>query len=82
MFVGYCDNHARGTFRFLNLQTGKIMLSRNMKWLNETIIDELSSDSYDSPVKIQIIIFSNMMNIKNHQFAPNPQPSYSGNQVN
>ena len=36
MFIGYCEDHARGTHRFVNMKTGKIIISRNVKWLNKT----------------------------------------------
>ena len=34
MFVGYADDHAGDVFRFINVQTKRIILSRDAKWLN------------------------------------------------
>ncbi len=36
MFTGYCDDHAKGTYRFVNLKTGKLIISRNIKWIHKT----------------------------------------------
>lgn len=35
MFLGYADNHAGDVFRFLNLQTHRVILSRDVIWLNK-----------------------------------------------
>ena len=34
MFVGSSDNHAGGVYRFLNVKTKRIILSRDAWWLN------------------------------------------------
>ena len=34
MFVGYADEHTKGVNRFLNIHTKRIILSRDMRWLN------------------------------------------------
>ena len=34
IFVGYADNHAGHVYRFINIQTKKIILSRDIQWLN------------------------------------------------
>ena len=34
IFVGYADDHAGNVYRFINIQTKKIILSRNVQWLN------------------------------------------------
>jgi hypothetical protein len=36
MFVGYSDEHPKNTYRFLNLNTGKIVMSRDIRWLSTT----------------------------------------------
>ena len=33
IFVGYCENHASGTYRFYNLVTREMMVSRDAVWL-------------------------------------------------
>ena len=43
MFVGYVDNHANNVYRFINLKTKKIVMSRNITWLGK-----LYCDLYDS----------------------------------
>ena len=34
IFVGYADDHARIAYRFINVQMKKIILSRDVQWLN------------------------------------------------
>ena len=34
MFVGYADDHSRDTYRFLNIHTKRIIMSRDARWLN------------------------------------------------
>ena len=34
IFVGYADDHAGNIYRFINIQTKKIILSRDKQWLN------------------------------------------------
>ena len=34
IFVGYADDHAGNVYRFINIQTKKIILSRDVQWLN------------------------------------------------
>ena len=34
MFVGYVDDHAGDVYRFINIQTKKVILSRGAQWLN------------------------------------------------
>ena len=34
IFVVYADNHAGNVYRFINIQTKKIILSRDIQWLN------------------------------------------------
>ena len=34
MFVGYADDHTKDVYRFLNIHTKRIFLSRDMRWLN------------------------------------------------
>ena len=35
IFVGYCDDHSSNVFRFLNLKTHSLVLSRDYKWLQK-----------------------------------------------
>ena len=34
MFVGYADDHTKAVYRFLNIHTKRIILSRDVRWLN------------------------------------------------
>ena len=34
MFVGYADDHSRDVYRFLNIYTKRIIISRDVRWLN------------------------------------------------
>ena len=34
MFVGYADDHSRDVYRFLNIHTKWIIISRDVRWLN------------------------------------------------
>ena len=34
MFVGYGDDHTKDVYRFLNIHMRRIILSRDMRWLN------------------------------------------------
>ena len=34
MFVSYAEDHAGDVYRFINIQTKKVILSRDMQWLN------------------------------------------------
>jgi hypothetical protein len=34
MFVGYCNNHPSDTYRFINLQTNRLIVSRDYQWLD------------------------------------------------
>ena len=34
MFVGYADDHSGDVYRFLNIHTKRIIMSRDTRWLN------------------------------------------------
>ena len=34
MFVGYAEDHAGDVYRFLNIHTKRIIMSRDVRWLN------------------------------------------------
>ena len=34
VFVGHADDHAGDVYRFMNVQTKRIILSRDARWLN------------------------------------------------
>ena len=35
MFLGYTADHSEDTYRMLNLETKKVILTRDVKWLNK-----------------------------------------------
>ena len=39
LFLGYLENHAGNTFKFLNLETNKVVLSRDVIWLNKNFAE-------------------------------------------
>ena len=62
IFVGHADDHAGNVYRFIKIQTKKIILSRDMQWLNsfwkeykkrkdysKKLVDEFSSHDEDDP---------------------------------
>ena len=65
MFVGYADNHAHDVFRLMNLQTNRIVLSRDVQWLNvmwaehknigrNTIIEEDDDDEEENGAEEEV----------------------------
>ena len=40
MFLGYAKDHAEDVFRFLNLETNRVILSRDVIWLNKFVNPE------------------------------------------
>ena len=40
IFVGYADKHAGNVYRFINPSTNRIILSRDVKWLERKYSDE------------------------------------------
>ena len=64
IFVGYADDHAGNVYRFINIQTKKIILSRDIQWLNsfwkeykkrkgdpKNLIDEFYSHDKDDQIQ-------------------------------
>ena len=64
IFVGYADDHAGNIYRFINIQMKKIILSRDIPWLNsfwkeykkrkddsKKLIDEFYSYDEDNPTQ-------------------------------
>ena len=64
IFVGYADDHAGNVYRFINIQMKKIILSRDIQWLNsfwkeykkskcdsKKLIDEFYSHDEDDPTQ-------------------------------
>ena len=40
IFVGYADKHAGNVYRFINPNTNRIIISRDVKWLERKYSDE------------------------------------------
>ena len=36
LFLGYAEDHPEDTYRMLNLETKKVIITRDVKWLNKT----------------------------------------------
>jgi len=53
IFFGYTDKHAGNVYRFINPNTNKIILSRDMKWLERKYGDEkmLSHQSFQMSIR-------------------------------
>ena len=47
MFLGYSDEHANGVCRMMNLNTRKISITRDVKWLNKMHYDHLHGNKVD-----------------------------------
>jgi len=48
MFVGYASNHAGNVYRMLNLKTKRVILSRDVRWLNTFIVtDREENETYE-----------------------------------
>ena len=45
IFVGFADDHAGNVYRFINIQTKKIILSRDIQWLNSFWKEYKKSDN-------------------------------------
>ena len=66
IFVGYADDHAGNVYRFINIQTKKIILSRDIQWLNsfwkeykkrkdgsKKLVDEFYSHDEDDQTQLE-----------------------------
>ena len=64
IFVGYADDHAGNVYRFINIETKQIILSRDIQWLNsfwkeykkrrddsKKLVDELYTPEEDDQTK-------------------------------
>ena len=67
IFVGYADDHAGNVYRFINIQMKKIILSRDIQWLNsfwkeykkrkddsKKLIDEFYSHDEDEQTQMKV----------------------------
>ena len=55
MFVGYADDHAGDLYRFLNVQTNRIIMSRGARWLN--LLWKLYKRKHNHPRRPQVELF-------------------------
>ena len=55
MFVGYADYRAGDAYRFMNVQTKRIILSRDAKWLN--LFWKHNKMKHNSPKRQQVELF-------------------------
>ena len=67
IFVGYADDHVENVYRFINIQTKKIILSRDVQWLNsfwkqykktkddsKKLVDEFFSNDEDDQTRKKV----------------------------
>ena len=47
MFVGYSEHHTKYVYRFLNLKSNKIMMSRDATWMHQTYKDHVKEEIND-----------------------------------
>ena len=55
MFVGCADHHAGDVYRFFNIQTKKVILSRDVKWLN--LFWKHHKMRHNNPRRQQVVLF-------------------------
>ena len=48
MFLGYPDNHAEDVYQFLNISTNKVVMSKDIKWLNVTYGAHKKKDKFQN----------------------------------
>ena len=54
MFVGYPDDHHHDVYRFLNMKTGKIVLSRNYQWTNKSYGEFRKTDTVKESYEMEM----------------------------
>ena len=57
MLVGYCENHSTGTYRFLNMDTRKIIFSRDVIWMNKYFGEFYKVKKEDTRNTIDMVFF-------------------------
>ena len=55
LFVGYADDHAGDMYRFMNVQTKRIILSRDARWLN--LLWKHYKQKHNHPRRQQVELF-------------------------
>ena len=56
MFVGYADDHTKDVYRFLNIHTRRIILSRDVRWLN-TIWKQYKKKSLYAGRQVELFLY-------------------------
>ena len=82
MFVGYAKDHSEDVFRFLKMGTKKIVLSRDVIWLNKLYFhykNSLKSNSFQSyQVEEEVFDTVKKLNKKEHQESNEPAMEQEG----
>ena len=72
MFVGYTDDHAGDAYRFLNVQTKRIIMSRDARWLN--LLWKHYKKKHNHPRRRQVELFldeEENLNLKENELEEN-----------
>ena len=77
IFVGYADDHAGNVFRFINIQTKKIILSSDVQWLNS--FWKQYKKRKDDSKKLVDEFFSNDEDDQTHEESETEEIKISGN---
>ena len=62
MFVGYASNHAGNVYRMLNLKTKRVILSRDVRWLNTFLVTDGEENETQSTYEIEFENDDNRVN--------------------
>ena len=77
MFVGYAKDHSEDVFRFLKMGTKKIVLSRDVIWLNKLYFhykNSLKSNSFQS-YQVEEEVFDTVKKLKEKEHQESNEPA-------
>ena len=75
MFVGYSEKHASKVYRFLKLDTNRIILSRDVTWLNK-MYGDYNQNEEESELEIEIDMDEELDKVKKISMRRNQSPNY------
>ena len=67
MFVGYADDHTKDVYRFLNIHTKRIILSRDVRWLN-TIWKRYKKKSIYARSRVELFLDEEESSLEDDKF--------------
>jgi hypothetical protein len=53
IFVGYGAQHAGNVYQMMNLKTGRLCLSRDVRWINKTYGEHLGLDNREDAISVE-----------------------------